>query len=66
MALRVRHAARLEPAVKDLCHTAQDPLALRRGDGQVVNAEKQIKTRWNNDLGKGIMMILTPHPKKSG
>ena len=64
VALRVRHAARLEPAVKDLCHTVQDPLASRRGDGQVVDAEKQIKTRWNHGLSKGIMTILTSYTNK--
>jgi hypothetical protein len=34
--LRVRHAPRLKPAVKDFIHSPQHALALAAGNGQVV------------------------------
>ena len=52
MALCVRHAAGLEPAVKDLRHAVQNPLAPGGGDSQMVDAEIGNRTKWTGDTGR--------------
>lgn len=49
--LSVRHAATLEPAVKDLRHPLKLPLPTARWDGQTINAAKQTHKSRHNESG---------------
>ena len=67
VALGIRHAARLEPAVKDLWHTTQDPFAPLWWDGQVINAETSnnvnVMSRRHN-IFKEETLLLGTYEKK--